>query len=1231
MEKRKGKAVMNELNKRQEIIFLNTPISDNVQDIIGVETYVKKLNYAIDSGAQMLAITAPFGSGKTSVIELLERERNRKEPKEVIQKDVEDKKVSFSGWIERKKKKRQNKKLDKAWKKQRNNEKLIKISMWSQLYGKNNEDKINDMHRSFIFQFASQIDHKRGTYIRRRLNPNYGLMKLHVNKMRYWLFFMIAAIAWIFCWLLSVFGKEIVDIIPVLDGLESDLKMIFFIVGIVLLLFVLSKAEIIFSSFKSSGGKRNIESTEIIDLYREEILKYTWRKNKIHSGRYIVVIEDLDRTSDAEAVIRFLKELRKYYIPQREEEKTAYQNQVIFIVNVKPESLLMQESGEVTESLYAKLFDYVLNLQTINIDNYDSILEGLLQEKKELIDRLELKKKDKLSNISGMRWIIRERRLGIREIKERLNIAFSLYESLVDKFPEKPIAFEKCAVVAYLTTAFENEFCKTEDRAFQELVNLSIQGKLNDEVCASYLKETSPEYISVVRELVEARLIDTNYRTYFYNFPKGSYLYSLEEMQINNAILYADKIEKLEEIAKKVEQKNSKVFQRAFQTLEQLGLPLKHTTFDAETLYIYALKHVKEKVFRYIEDLDYSENAIAKNIKFIIKILSYDKERKRYTKRDAERLCMIWEQKFSETAILQLRLMLCKEFAAEITWYKDMFSGVHNLIRKEEMENLSLQDAITLINFEHEEISIDIPVYLQERFSALSNRNEMEASIENALQTFGQIFSANEMSNIYLDYMNTVEKIVPEFEEKIADVVDDEKIPEKDKEIIIEKYQQVVNKTAKSLSVTTLDMISSLDPREGYNLDVANRFWEEGYYLDCVLILLFLGEQIPFDKREVKEGLKVEWLKDNLTYAVRIREKVCGNSKELIMQYKFLFTEDYPALSEAELKTIQINNKNSEELVMSLLPYSLVSEGNYELFAMYFSRRRQTYNISYEILMFISKLEREIAKKMFYMLDFDMIRYRFISSARKTEVKEAFKDILDLAEPKEQIKFMHVTRCIDATWESELIETLKNDKEIKELYIDAINSMEIVTKGTINTICKIGGIYPMSSLVNTLLYENKKYEEYIVSETIGRKKFEMAYGEKKEELWPSYIKIFSSKGYPNTRKYMSNNKEFVSIIMHERVYVTFEEENRMQLSGIFQDSESIKDVMEYGEEFALEYYSKMEGFEDEEAASTFVAIVEKNDELLESDKLYAHTHEKLINGRLKAKYTNARKKRGYMD
>ena len=69
---------------KEELLFLNTPVSDAKQDVIGVNKYVDKLNAAIDAGAQMIAITAPFGAGKTSVVELLEKKRKEKDQEKII-------------------------------------------------------------------------------------------------------------------------------------------------------------------------------------------------------------------------------------------------------------------------------------------------------------------------------------------------------------------------------------------------------------------------------------------------------------------------------------------------------------------------------------------------------------------------------------------------------------------------------------------------------------------------------------------------------------------------------------------------------------------------------------------------------------------------------------------------------------------------------------------------------------------------------------------------------------------------------------------------------------------------------------------------------------------------------------------------------------------------------------------------------------------------------------------
>lgn len=1177
-----------------EILFMNTPISNQEQDVIGVEKYVNKLDAALDMGAQMVAITAPFGSGKTSVIELFEKKRSRK----------------------------------------KENERIIKLSMWSQLHG--DIGSTSELHKSFIYQLASQINHKRGTYISRRLNPNYGLLKMHANKTRYWVLFIIAIILLALCWGINSFEDDITSYLTCLKDSIDTWKTGFGLVGTILGLIIVARAEIIYSSIKGNGEARKIESAEIIDLYRDEILKYPflWFK-KMH---YIVVIEDLDRSSDSKAVVDFLKELRKYYVIQAEsgKKKGMYRNKVSFIVNVKPEALLVVEmnaignktgGGEEKESLYAKLFDYVLNLQTINIDNYDAILEGVLEEKRTEIEALGLNVNENLVELQGMKWIIRERRLGIRAIKERLNIAFSLYESLINKFGRDTIAFEKCAVVAYLTTAYEKDFYKTKDRAFQELVNLKLKGELTYETCREILEETNGEYIGTVKELVDAKHIDGSYRTYFYNYPKGSYLYTSDESQIINAILYGEQVDELEQVAMRVVNDGSMAPQRALQSLKQLGLPLPATVFQSETLYVIALKQDAGRVFRYIENADYSADSVQKNINFFKKILSYDKEREVYTREIAAKLCCIWEERLSENAIGQLRLILCKEFSTEIMWYRSLFFEAHAIISEEEMELLSFGDAISLIDYEDEEFGLSWPEYIQKRF--VRQRAE-ENRVEGFFRLVEKYVELSEMAMLYLEFMEVVGRIVPDYEEKVCKCIRNSKLPHELRDEMFSKYQIIINQTAAHLSNQTLKHISLIDYYDGYSYEVSVRLKEKEYYLEYILVLLELQRMIPFEEEEIRSSIQTDvgWLRNRETAFISLREQLCVCSEELLNQYMFLFDEDCPALSEKELRNLRDNHENSEELVMKLLPAELVNEDNYEMLCEFFNRKKQI-SATYDILVYISDMEPLIAKKCFQKLNFDNVRYQFLSRDKKIEIKKRYEEILSLDTTEGKLSFMKTTKFLDSDWESEMFDQLKEDSDLKKEYFKIVNSMKKITKSTINTICRLGVFSSMSPMVNEKLFENKKYTEYVVSKILGEGKFDIE-EKRREVLWQIYLKIFSSGGYSITRGYMTKNKEFLRLVMESKFYQGYSEENRMQLVGVYQDRECLEDALDYGDEFALEYYSSIAGFANEEAATSFVSIVETNDILLHSDKLYAKTHGMLINGRLKARYTNARKRKGYI-
>ena len=63
------------LSKKQKniepIIFMNTPIDDLQKDVIGITSSVNAIVQAIKDGAKMIGVIAEYGTGKSSLTELL--------------------------------------------------------------------------------------------------------------------------------------------------------------------------------------------------------------------------------------------------------------------------------------------------------------------------------------------------------------------------------------------------------------------------------------------------------------------------------------------------------------------------------------------------------------------------------------------------------------------------------------------------------------------------------------------------------------------------------------------------------------------------------------------------------------------------------------------------------------------------------------------------------------------------------------------------------------------------------------------------------------------------------------------------------------------------------------------------------------------------------------------------------------------------------------------------------
>lgn len=443
-------------------------------------------------------------------------------------------------------------------------------------------------------------------------------------------------------------------------------------------------------------------------------------------------------------------------------------------------------------------------------------------------------------------------------------------------------------------------------------------------------------------------------------------------------------------------------------------------------------------------------------------------------------------------------------------------------------------------------------------------------------------------------------------------------------------YQKLINSiaTSSNLSEETLYNISKINVFEGYNDAVASQLCQNNYTYEFIQISIFNETEISYDQESILQTIKNNKSKflSNKELFLKMRENICKRDYSTLKNYSFLFDEDCPAFTENELYLLDEMVKNDSDIFPFIQP-DLVDDDFTEIFIAFLNRKYHNNNEAFEILKFIALFNKDLANLAFYSLNFEYVKYRSFSKGKKDIIKLLFEKILNLHTNENRIKFMKTTGFLENEWEIEMLDDLKDDEDLRKEYIDAVNSCQKISKNTINILVRFSTISPMSNIVNDMFFETQNYTHYVVSKTISNNYFFIETGTKEKVLWPVYLQIFNKQIYPKTCKYMQQNKEFLRRIQERKDYRGFSEKARMQLVGIEQDEASLKNVFEeYGENFALEYYCNIQGFKDWEAASTFVDIVIQNPLLKSSQKLYNHTHEKLVDGKLKFRYTMRRKR-----
>lgn len=1176
-------------------VILNQPIESEENDWIGVSTYVDNLAAAIKGGAKMVAITSDFGSGKSSLISLFKKRYEAK----LIDVHIRPKYV-------------------------------YTINMWETIDSISAQDKMSvvDLHKSFLFHVINQLSPTKGSYLSKRLSKNYGLFSVESSSILKNILLVILILAFVLGEGLRRFGNELGGIFFLEQQHLQIFMFVAYVVGIICAICILFRSDFIFSSAKSEGN-RELDENVLIDYYNHEVLyRKFWR-------HYIFVIEDLDRIDDINLVKGFLKEIRKYYLTDRNRRSQFHNNKVTFVINIKPEALLKNTAKtrnvsreqeepvnkEVisSEKLYSKFFDYILYLQKINIDNYDSILLGLLKEIQDELRRLKLLKAGEevlIENIPGMQWIIRGNELGIREIKNRLNYVLSLYNNLVTKFANSSITFEKCAIATYLVMEYEDDFYKIKDRDIESIVEKHISGKLEEDISAwgDNWKDLTNDFKRDLYDLVDNKMIDSNYRTYFYNYPQGSKLYDLSGNIVFNSIIYNERPKNTEEYEMHLNNTKEDVIEDAYRKVVQLNMGFPRFIVEFEKLFSIAANHYRQNLLDIISDLPFDPINISRTEKWVEMIVRY--KDKIVQRNDLlESIAALLNVSVEDKEMLNvLRKQISSVVPEDILCFRCLFLEDNSFITEKEI----------------------LSIHKTEVILQLVNEFKMSNSLTECMSIHRLIMEQPKNREEYITfYLNMASAL--EIEEVFGMLkefcIGIDRLPENLREVLVE---EVLDGNLESgdyigllcsiteIDAETVDSIITINWIQGLPLNICDKIAERGEYLNYVCNMVAENEKkldLTLDKISDTIVDNVTWIYDNAREGWNKIRRLVLKDDRLIPFYLPLFGAKLPRIASDELDLVE-DYKNA----ILILKENEITEDQVVFVAHYFNKKHRNQTESYEILQYLSELSKEVAQLLFFSLDMKRIKYNIMSSKRISDINSKLIDLFELEDDDElKIAFMEHVGMSISSLEKDLYIALNEDKILREKYLNYINSLEKVEVATIRNVVRLNSIYTYSDKINEKLFEMKYYKEYVSSKTAGMGKFEIEEN-RKEILWQTYKNMFNSSKHIRTRGYMVKNNTFMRMLIKDQAY----KESGDQLMA-YSAARQSKELIEYvisslRDDEQCDYFSEINGFDSYEAAKFYMEIVIKNEALLESKAVYANTHDKLIDPGLKAKYTKARKK-----
>lgn len=1106
------------------MVFVNNPISDEEQDVLGIGTYADRINQALDEGANIIGVIGDYGTGKSSLIELI-------------------------------KKKHKN---------------SININMW----GNDKKDDIKDgeknkirvLTKNFLFQMSMGKDETFAKYINKKLSKSYGLLSIVLSDKEILDKLYFPGVLFLIYLLLNTMPDNIYDSSMYLNlhnvvsfaNCEAWKKFIIIAYTVIInlkipilglsvyrLVKLLLDKSILFSLWNSQG-KREPNENDLYDLYIEIANKLT--ENLNNGEKRIIVVDDLDRANNKDDVKDFIKEIYKFNSVLKDEVKSK----IVFIFEVKSEESLEDfeyvqeviENNEYKKELYKKVFYFKVNLNPIHYNDFGLILKQMLNKK--FNEKIIFGKNIDEELPEEFSYIIKGENLTIRDIKERLNRSFEIYENLMKKSNgvSDTIQYQKCALVAYLESKYPLEMLKfiKEEQNFNKILEKAYMYKQENvpilkriQNIKSLILGYNYEFSIEVAEMIANDLIDEDFRLYFYNYPIHQKIKTSDEIYVEEVILYPRKIKEIDnEKIKNAIKKDKKVVYKYLERRISLGLLLDKKIFENEILYGMALKRFYPNVLESLkEEVKWGMFYADDSFEIIRKINNYKVNSEKLLSEYVLALKEDFKELSKEEIIYAREKIIEATQSKYILCFRDIFvNSKIPLITENELRIIySSTTKLNLIN--EKAINSKNVEYILEIL------NEEELSEENfyrALDIYKIICDkliAKKLPDNVLEFLkknNRGDDILFKF---ISDAFRNNRASIEEKRIV--DYLNKLNEN--EISDTYLKNIELMHLGEKLSDNILDLLKKHEY---CETLWINLIKQHRCRELNLENDVEKKLVLIKNIYSIVkndiffLREEII--KQKLHFQYRSLFFEPYSVISLDEINLLE-NIQQIKELV----DFNNVTEKEIEYILNKINAMKYMSKELIDIMEFVdsnvvnSIKDIELINLFFEKLQINREKIAELSDEDRTKVYVVLRKPLILSNYEKAIEFSrkigYLIKEIDILLYDFIID---NYEAYMNDYIELINELDIPTEQTIKNIIALmanGKEFKLSDRILKKLLDKKKYKEYIIGKTIKENKLILELDKIGLE---DYVEVYNNTEF--VYEIMSQNTEFKEKIIENNFF-----------------------------------------------------------------------------------------------